>query len=197
VEPGKNGPISQETIIRAAIGILKREGLEKLTMRLLAQTLGVKAASLYWHIKDKAALYNQIAEELCREIQPSCSIKDPKAYLTEVSGLYRQKLLEVPDSVEIFMHSMPLTPRRFELIKNILICLLHLGVKEEHCLIAGNILNNYVLSFAADEVIIQAEHHNAPNPFASILGTGYKPLNNEEQFVRGLEVLFAGFKILE
>jgi AcrR family transcriptional regulator len=191
----KNSEISEETIIEAAIGILKRDGLEKLTMRSLAGALGIKAASLYWHIKDKQVLYGQIAEHLCREIRSECSIKDAKAYLMEGGALFRQKLLEVPDSVQIFMHSVPNTPCRFGLIKNILICLLHLGVKEENCLMAGNMFNNYILSFVADEIIMRVEHRGI-NPFAGILGTAYEQPNNDEQFARGLEVLFTGFETL-
>jgi AcrR family transcriptional regulator len=53
----KNIEISQDAIIDAAVGILKHEGLGKLTMRSLADSLGIKASSLYWHIKDKQALY--------------------------------------------------------------------------------------------------------------------------------------------
>ncbi|MDR1030491.1 MAG: TetR family transcriptional regulator [Treponema sp.] len=188
--------ISQKWIVEKAIDLLNEKGIAKLTMRSLAEALDIKAASLYWHIKNKQDLYDQIAEKMCADIQPACGLKDPRAYLMEVSVLYRQKLQAVRDSVEIFMHSAPVTPQRFELIKNLLICLLHIGIKEENCLLAGNIYNNYILSFVADEIIMQTEHKETPNPFTSILGTAYKPLSSDEQFMRGLEVLFAGFKIL-
>lgn len=188
--------VSQERIVEQAIDLLNQHGIEKLTMRALAEALAIKAASLYWHIKDKQDLYNQITEKMCAEIRPACGLKDPKAYLMEVSVLYRQKLLEVRDSVELFMHSVPVTPQRFELIKNLLICLLHLGIKEENCLLAGNLYNNYILSFVADEVIMETEHKAIPNPFTGILGTAYRPLSMDTQFMRGLEVLFAGFTML-
>ncbi|MHB9291546.1 putative TetR/AcrR family transcriptional regulator, tetracycline repressor protein [Hollandina sp. SP2] len=189
--------ISPERIVEQAMDLLNQHGIEKLTMRALAEALAIKAASLYWHIKNKQDLYNQIAEKICAEIRPTCGLKDPKAYLMEVSVLYRQKLLAVRDSVALFMHSPPITPQRFELIKNLLICFLHLGIKEENCLLAGNIYNNYILSFVADEIILQTEHMAVPNPFIGILGSAYKPLDRDTQFMRGLEVLFAGFKILE
>jgi AcrR family transcriptional regulator len=189
--------ISQKRIVAKAIDLLNEKGIEKLTMRSLAEALDIKAASLYWHIRDKQDLYDQIAEKLSADIQPSCGLKDARAYLMEVSVLYRQKLRSVRDSVEIFMHSAPVTPQRFELIKNLLICLLHIGIKEENCLLAGNLYNNYILSFVADEIIMQTVHKETPNPFIGILGTAYSPLSMDEQFMRGLEVLFAGFKILE
>jgi TetR/AcrR family tetracycline transcriptional repressor len=56
--------ISPEVIIREAIAILNRDGLEKLTMRALA----IKAPALYWHIKNKQDLIDQIAEKMSAEI---------------------------------------------------------------------------------------------------------------------------------
>jgi hypothetical protein len=59
------------------------------------------------------------------------------------------------------------------------------------------LFNNYILSFAADESIINASQPEEPNPlFTGILGTSYKPLTKDEEFAMGLNVLFAGFKIL-
>jgi hypothetical protein len=83
------------------------------------------------------------------------------------------------------------------LIKNIIISLLHLGIKEQNCMIAAGMFNNYVLSFVGDEMRMRALPEDAVNPFSHILGSGYKPLTFNEQFNRGLDVLFAGFKILE
>jgi AcrR family transcriptional regulator len=193
----KKPEISLERIVEAAIGLLNRDGLGRLTMRSLAAGLGIKAASLYWHVRNKQELMDQIAETLCREIRPSCGLKDPKAYLVEVAVLYRRALRGVRDSVAVFTRSRPATPARLELIKNTLICLLHLGVKEQNCMIAAHLFNNYVLSFAADEETIYAKAPDSPNPFAPILGTAHKPLSADKAFSLGLDVLFAGFKILK
>jgi AcrR family transcriptional regulator len=193
----KKPEISLETVVLAAIGLLNRDGIQKLTMRSLADELGIKAASLYWHIKDKHQLYEQIAEQISKGCQPSCGLGDPKAYLMEGARLYRQKMREVRDSPEIFMAAPPVTPHRLELIKNLLISLLHMGIKEKYCMIAGHMYNNYILCFVADEPRLQAGLQGVPNPFAPILGTGYEQLSADEQFMLGLDALFAGFKVFE
>jgi AcrR family transcriptional regulator len=47
-------PLSRDDIVRAAIGILDREGLEKLSMRRMAAELGTAATSaLYWRVANK------------------------------------------------------------------------------------------------------------------------------------------------
>ena len=188
--------ISPETIVREAIVLLNREGLAKLSMRTLAGALGVKAPALYWHIKNKQDLIDQIAETMSAEMVPSCGLSDARKYLYEAVRLYRKKLLEVRDSVAVFMRSPPSasSPIRCELIKNMMISLLHIGVKEKHCLAASHILNNYVLSFAADEVIFKASPAGMPAFINTILGTDYEKMSFDEQFEWGLNVLFAGFK---
>ena len=190
--------LSKKSIVRTAMDILNREGIGKLSMRPLAAALGVKAAALYWHIKDKRELYSLIAEEVCAGIKPTCGLSDAKKYLLESARIYRENLLALRDSVEIFIYSSPSTPIRFELIKSIMICLIHLGIKEENCLIAAGIFNNYVLSFAADEARFRSLPPGAfYNGFDGILGTEYAKLSFDEQFERGLEVLFTGFDVLK
>jgi TetR/AcrR family tetracycline transcriptional repressor len=189
--------ISQETIVREAIALLNRDGLEKLSMRTLAGALGIKAPALYWHIKNKQDLIDQIAEAISAEMLTSCGLGNAQKYLFEFAHVYRQKLLEVRDGVVIFINSYPSTPARCETIKNTMISLLHIGVKEKYCLIASGMYNNYVLSFVADEVIFKANPAGMPPFITTILGTGYEKISFDEQFDCGLNVLFAGFKTLE
>jgi AcrR family transcriptional regulator len=189
--------ISPEAIVRAAIDILNREGLEKLSMRTLAADLGVKAPALYWHIKNKQDLIDQIAEKISAEMLVSCGLGDAKKYLVALAHVYRQKLLEIRDGVAVFLISHPSTPARCEIIKNSMISLLHIGVKEKYCFIAAGMFNNYVLSFVADELVYKAAPEGMPAFINSILGTGYDKMSFDEQFDCGLNVLFAGFKTLE
>jgi TetR/AcrR family tetracycline transcriptional repressor len=189
--------ISAEAIVTAAIDILNRDGLEKLSMRALAAVLGVKAPALYWHIKNKQELIDQIAERMSAEMLTSCGLGNAQKYLVEFAHVYRQKLLEVRDSVAVFINSYPSTPARCETIKNSMISLLHIGVKEKYCLIAAGMFNNYVLSFVADELVYKANPGGMPAFINTILGTGYEKMSFDEQFECGLNVLFAGFKTLE
>jgi AcrR family transcriptional regulator len=189
--------LSRENIVAAAIELLNRDGIENLTMRALAAFLDTKAASLYRHIKDKKDLYDLIAEAVIAEIRPSCGLMDAKKYLVEAAGLYRQKLLSLRDSVGIFTLSRATTPKRFDFMKNVMICLLHLGVKEDKCMVATHMLNNYILSSVSDEIFFRSFPSDAPNPYEEILGSNFEWLSLDEQFNYGLEVLFTGFKALK
>ncbi|WP_329221241.1 TetR/AcrR family transcriptional regulator C-terminal domain-containing protein [Streptomyces sp. NBC_01485] len=51
--PRQEPPLTRTRIIEAAIALLDEEGMERLTMRRLAERLGVGATTLYWHIDTK------------------------------------------------------------------------------------------------------------------------------------------------
>jgi AcrR family transcriptional regulator len=56
--------LNRETVIQAALAMLDAVGVDGLSMRALADKLGVKAASLYWHLRDKDQLLELVAESV-------------------------------------------------------------------------------------------------------------------------------------
>ena len=59
--------MQKEQIIQTALFILDRDGLEGVTLRRLATELGIKAASLYWHIANKDTLLDEMANAILLE----------------------------------------------------------------------------------------------------------------------------------
>jgi AcrR family transcriptional regulator len=55
-------------VVTAALDLLGREGLDALSMRTLADRLGVKAASLYWHVRDRRELLELVAAAILAEV---------------------------------------------------------------------------------------------------------------------------------
>ena len=194
--------VSKELIVAAAIKILNRDGVERLSMRTLAKELEIKAASLYWHIKDKRELYGEIAEFLCGGFKIPDNSNDPEAYLTESSQAYRAILLSTRDSVAVLEESPPTTPRRVEIIKAQAEALLKMGIKPQNLMTAANLLNNYVLSFVADELrmknttaeeMAKLEKFLSPAEFPALSSAK----DYDEQFLYGLRVVFAGLAAVE
>jgi TetR/AcrR family tetracycline transcriptional repressor len=56
--------LNQTTIIDEALALLNEEGLEGISLRKLAQRLGIKAPSLYHHFVDKSALLAALVERI-------------------------------------------------------------------------------------------------------------------------------------
>jgi TetR/AcrR family transcriptional regulator, tetracycline repressor protein len=61
-EEAETSGLNREAVIQAALGMLDEVGVDGLSMRALADRLGVKAASLYWHLRDKDQLLELVAE---------------------------------------------------------------------------------------------------------------------------------------
>lgn len=63
----RSGPgISRGQVVDAALRLLNEVGLEGLTLRRLAQELGVRAPALYWHVRNKRELLDEMATALLR-----------------------------------------------------------------------------------------------------------------------------------
>lgn len=54
-------------IVAAARALVEEEGPEALTMRRLAERVGIKASSLYKHFPDKSSVVTALADEMLRE----------------------------------------------------------------------------------------------------------------------------------
>ena len=70
-------PLSRERILTAAVGIADQAGLLSLTMRGLAESLDVEAMSLYYHVANKEALLDGVAQRVVEEINEAVSEHDP------------------------------------------------------------------------------------------------------------------------
>lgn len=62
-------PLTRARVLRAAVDLADVGGLPALTMRHLAQSLGVEAMSLYHHVANKEALLDGVVEMLIAEVE--------------------------------------------------------------------------------------------------------------------------------
>ncbi len=68
-------PLSRVRITEAAVALLDQEGMEGLTMRRLAERLGVGSTTLYWHVDTKDDVIDLAIDAVFAEI----AIPDPPA----------------------------------------------------------------------------------------------------------------------
>ena len=59
-EEGQRG-LTRDRLVEAALELIQEDGLDGLSMRALAERLEVKAASLYWHVRDREELLELLA----------------------------------------------------------------------------------------------------------------------------------------
>lgn len=67
----RRAPLSRERVLRAAVELADRDGIETLSMRHLGQELGVEAMSLYNHVAGKEDLLDGMVDMVVAEIDPA------------------------------------------------------------------------------------------------------------------------------
>lgn len=69
-------PLSRQRVLGAAAQIADDQGIEALTMRRLAESLGVEAMSLYYHVANKEQVLDGIVEEIMAEVNAEVATAD-------------------------------------------------------------------------------------------------------------------------
>lgn len=64
----RRAQLTRQRVVAAAVGLADREGIESISMRRLAQELGVEAMSLYTHVRSKDDLLDGMADAVISEI---------------------------------------------------------------------------------------------------------------------------------
>ena len=147
----KRQPLDRAQIVRAALALLDEVGLDDLTMRRLAEKLGVKAASLYRHVRHKEELLVLLADEISGEIpvvEPRGSWKEQ---LVEMARNVRRGLLAHRDGARLLASTAPSGPQRLRHIEAVLRTLRSAGLSGGDAARAAYHMNNLVTEFVADE----------------------------------------------
>jgi TetR/AcrR family tetracycline transcriptional repressor len=97
--------LDRRQIVTEAVALLDADGLDGVTLRRLAQRLGVQAPTLYWHIPNKAALVTAIAEEILDQQFADPRRPDPderwQDWLIGLAQRLRGALLAHPDGARV------------------------------------------------------------------------------------------------
>ncbi len=86
-------PLSRARVLRAAIDLADERGLEELSMRNLAESLGVKAMSLYNHVANKEDILNGILDVIIEEIQEELADREASISPTDWKQRVRTRCL--------------------------------------------------------------------------------------------------------
>src|ERR1043165_1722223 len=97
----KRRVLDQAQVVQAALALLDDVGLDELTMRRLADRLGVKAASLYRHVRDKDELLVLLRDAIAAEIPPPSGRGPWREQLTEIARNVRRGLLAHRDAARV------------------------------------------------------------------------------------------------
>ena len=96
-------PLSKERVLRTAIDLADRGGIESLSMRKLAHELGVEAMSLYYYVANKDELLGGIVDMVVSEIEPTSPLGDWRAAIRKSAISFHDVLKRHPWATNLMM----------------------------------------------------------------------------------------------
>lgn len=204
-------PLTRERVVAAALRIVDRDGLDKLTMRALGTELGVDPMAVYHHLPNKAAVLDGVAEAVMCEVPLDIATEGPwQEQLAEFARGYRATLRAHPNALPVLATRPDTSRAALRVIDTAIGILLGAGlgpsdaVKAMHtasCLIMGHALDEFgfPLLVAEDLSVTPTgtdhsdESEDADYPHLMAVVSVSTEIGVDDTFEMGLTSMIAGF----
>lgn len=144
-------PLSRDRVLRTALELANRDGIESLSMRRLGRELGVEAMSLYNHIADKDDLLDGLADIVVGEIEVPSPGDDWKAAQRRRAVSVREMLARHPWAGGLIESRTTPSPARSRYPEAVVGSLRQAGFSVEMAVHAFFMLDSYINGFAGQE----------------------------------------------
>src|SRR6202022_110569 len=105
-----NGQLTRSMILQAALSIVDRDGVDRLSMRRLSVALGRDPVMLYRHVANKAAVLDGVAEIVLAQLPVDNTDPDWAGQLRTVARAFRHLALAHPNVVPLLVTRPLATP---------------------------------------------------------------------------------------
>ena len=102
--------INRSTILRAALTVIDRDGVDGLSMRRLSEAVGRDPTVLYRHVPNKAALLDGVAEILLGQLRVDTADPDWAGQLRAIAHEFRRLAVTHPNAVPLLVTRPLATP---------------------------------------------------------------------------------------
>jgi AcrR family transcriptional regulator len=211
--PAKSDPASarpsltREAVATAALELADREGLDGLSMRRLAEALGVGTMTLYGYFRSKRELLAAVVDAAVSDRPLEEPEGDWRARLLGLVMGARQSLVHHPALVEIRVRQPVLEPEALRFAEAALRILRDAGFDRREATLAFRLLFSYSLGFAAFSPAEAVEEDRAaagealralpPGEYPELTSTwaeAAQAMGGEEAFEYGLERILDGLE---
>ncbi|MFB8278406.1 TetR/AcrR family transcriptional regulator C-terminal domain-containing protein [Nocardia colli] len=173
----QRAPLSRDKVLRTAVQLADEHGLAALSMRKLAQTLGVEAMSLYNHVKNKNDLLDGIADLVVAEMGVPEIGGDWKAAMRARARAAHAALLRHPWATGLIGSRLNVGPAMLRYIDATVGCLHAAGFSYQLADRAWNAMDSHIYGFTLQQVNFPLQ----PDEYASA-ATQFLPLIPADRF---------------
>ena len=149
--PAPRIPLSRRRVLGAAVALADRGGVGSLSMRKLAQELGVEAMSLYHHVANKDDILDGIVDVVFGEIELPSGQADWKAAMRGRAISAREALRRHPWATALMESRSTPGPANVRHHDAVLGILRNAGFSVELAAHAYSLLDAYIYGFALQE----------------------------------------------
>jgi AcrR family transcriptional regulator len=146
--------LDRPRILQAAIEHADSHGIDTLSMRSLAKTMGCGAMSLYNHVANKDDLLEGMAEAVAAEVEPLPPGLEWKDAIGRLAEGVRGALLRHPWAVPLWTSAFP-GPNRFRHMEQLLELIARGGLEGQLADVAFHAVNHHVIGFTQQQLAYQ------------------------------------------
>ena len=142
--------LSRDAIVSAGLELLRREGIDGLTMRRVAQALDTGPASLYVYVANRRELIELLLDAAIASIDVPAL--DPPRWREQIKALGRRMVevmaFEYPGLAELTMAEIPTGENSVRLMEAMLGMMRAGGMEDQAAAYAGDLMGMYVTAIA-------------------------------------------------
>lgn len=150
--PPLRKPLSRERILKAALALTDKDGIESLSMRNLAAALGVEAMSLYKHVANKDAVLDGLVELILREMEIPPAGTPWREAMRRRAWSVRHTILRHPWASALMESRLAPGEARLSYADRVLSILKSAGFSTQAQYRAFQLLDSYVYGYVLQEV---------------------------------------------
>ena len=207
--------MTRERILRAAISLADRDGIESLSMRTLGHKLGVEAMSLYNHVRNKVDMLDGMVDVVFGEIDLPANGVGWQMAMRKRAISTRQALLRHPWAIGLMESRATPGPATLRHHDAVLGSLRKAGFSIDMAAHTYSILDGYIYGFTLTELTLPFSTSEGTAGVAEIAGNimvGFQPgefphlaemavdramkpgYNYGDEFEYGLDLILDGIK---
>jgi len=149
---GRRIPLSKERVLRSAVALADAGGVSSLSMRKLAERLGVEAMSLYHHVKNKDEILDGLVELVSTQMPAPGKHADWRVTMRERSRSTREVLARHPWAVSLMASRMTPGPATLGHLDAGIGIMREAGFPVELAAHGISLIDSYVHGFVLQEV---------------------------------------------
>ncbi len=202
-------PLNRERVLQAALKLADETGIDTLSMRRLAQTLGVEAMSLYNHVKNKEDLIDGMVDRVVAEMAVPDLAADWQLEIRRIANSAHCVLMSHPWATLMLVSRVNVGPAKLRHFDATQGCLVNAGLSPELADQLRNVIDGHIYGFTLQKLLFplaEGTYAEAAKHFLPMLPREVYPhmraltervidgvYDGMHQFDFGLDLILQGF----